>query len=372
MLFERLAQDGAARLGRLQLRSGTVETPAFMPVGTLGAVKGLGARQLRELGVQLLCANSFHLMLRPGLDVIAAHGGLHDFCGFPGCILTDSGGFQAMSLGAKLTSNGTALRLRSPHDGAMVILDPDTVMATQQVLRPDIAMVFDECTAYPADHSTAAASMKRSMGWAQRCREVMRDDVIALFGIIQGGIHPDVRIDSLRQLEPMGFEGLAIGGLAVGETAAERLQTLDVLCPLMPTCKPRYLMGVGRPLDILEAVLRGVDMFDCVIPSRHARNGQLFTMQGIVRIRNAIHRATLTPIETDCPCPACHAGSSLAFLHHLERNGDPLWVQLATAHNVSFYMRLLAMIREAIGSGTLDTLYHQCLGRLDAPAPVAY
>jgi queuine tRNA-ribosyltransferase len=372
MHFECLARDGSARRGRLQLRSGTVETPAFMPVGTLGTVKGLGARQLRELGTQMLCANSFHLMLRPGLDVITAHGGLHGFCGFRGCILTDSGGFQAMSLGATLTSDGTALRLRAPHDGTMVTLDPDTVMATQQVLRPDIAMVFDECTAYPADHATAAASMARSMQWAKRCREVMQDDGIALFGIIQGGIHADLRADSLHQLEPMGFEGLAIGGLAVGETATERLYVLDALSPQMPTHLPRYLMGVGRPMDILEAVLRGVDLFDCVIPSRHARNGQLFTMQGIVRIRNAINRTSLSPIEADCPCPACRDGLSLAFLHHLERTGDPLWVQLGTAHNVSFYMRLLGMIREAIVAGTLDKLHGHCLASLDQAVPVAY
>ncbi len=372
MHFECLAQDGAARLGRLRLRSGEVATPAFMPVGTLGAVKGLSARQLHELGVQMLCANSFHLALRPGLDVIRSHGGLHGFCGYKGCILTDSGGFQAMSLGGRLTNDGTALRLRSPHDGAQVLLDPATVMACQQVLRPDIAMVFDECTAYPADHHTAQASMERSMGWAEHCRAVMQDDDIALFGIVQGGIYPDLRAHSLERLMSMGFEGLAIGGLAVGETAAERLQVLDALCPLMPPHKPRYLMGVGRPLDILEAVRRGVDLFDCVIPSRHARNGQLFTMQGIVRIRNAAHGAARAPVETGCPCPACHDGLSLAFLHHLERNGDPLWVQLATAHNVSFYMRLLLMIRQAIGQGTLEALHRHAREQLETSAPVAY
>ena len=371
MHFECLAQDGAARLGRLGLRSGAVATPAFMPVGTLGAVKGLSARQLHELGVEMLCANSFHLALRPGLEVIRSHGGLHGFCGYQGCMLTDSGGFQVMSLGGRLSPDGSCIRLRSPYDGAHVLLDPATVMTWQKVLRPDIAMVFDECTAYPADHHTALASMVRSMEWAQRCRLLMQEDDIALFGIIQGGIYPDLRAQSLERLLSMGFDGLAIGGLAVGETAAERLEVLDALCPLMPSCTPRYLMGVGRPLDILEAVRRGVDLFDCVIPSRHARNGQLFTMQGIKRIRNAAHGTARAPVETGCPCPACRDGLSLAFLHHLERIRDPLWVQLATAHNISFYMRLMLMIRQAIAKGTLAAL-HRSMEQLEDSAPVAY
>jgi queuine tRNA-ribosyltransferase len=304
---------------------------------------------------------------------MARLGGLHRFMNWDKPILTDSGGFQVMSLGSlvKITEEGVSFQ--SHIDGSKHFVSPERSIEIQRLLGSDIVMAFDECTRHPATHEEAARSMRLSMRWAKRSREAFEQNPApALFGIQQGSLYPDLRRESAGRLIEIGFEGYAIGGLAVGEGQQAMFEALDYAPELLPDEKPRYLMGVGKPSDIIGAVLRGVDMFDCVLPRRHARNGQLFTMQGIVRIRNSVNRANLAPNETDCPCHACHDGSSLAFLHHLERNGDPLWVQLATAHNVSFYMRLLAMIREAIGAGTLDRLYHQCLGRLDAPAPVAY
>jgi len=354
MHFALLAQDGAARRGRLSFARGTVETPAFMPVGTYGTVKAMTPEQLESIGAEILLGNTFHLYLRPGLEVIAAHGGLHRFMHWERPILTDSGGFQVWSLAEmrKITEEGASFR--SPVDGAPVFLSPEESMRIQRVLGSDIAMSFDECTPYPASEAEARASMELSMRWAARGQRAYHavDPPGTLFGIVQGGVYPELRAASLAALEAIGFAGLAIGGLAVGESEAERCAVLEGLVPSMPRHKPRYLMGVGRPEDILEAVLRGVDMFDCVMPTRHARNAHLFTRGGVINIRNAMHQKDTRPIEEGCGCYTC-AHYSRSYLRHLDRCGEILGSHLNTVHNLYFYERLMAEIRAAIEGGRL-------------------
>ena len=349
MRFALLGTDGAARRGRLEFSRGAVETPAFMPVGTYGTVKAMTPEQLVEVGAQIVLGNTFHLYLRPGLEVIEAHGGLHRFMHWERPILTDSGGFQVWSLKdmRRITEQGASFR--SPVDGAPVFLSPEESMRVQRILGSDIAMSFDECTAYPASESDARNSMELSMRWALRgARAYLETEPPGtLFGIVHGGVHTALRTASLAALEEIGFAGLAIGGLAVGESEAERLLVLERLTPQMPAQKPRYLMGVGRPQDLLEAVMRGVDMFDCVMPTRHARNGHLFTRRGVLNIRNALHQKDTRPIEEGCGCYTC-THYSRSYLRHLDKCGEILGSHLSTVHNLHFYMRLMAEIRAAI------------------------
>jgi queuine tRNA-ribosyltransferase len=372
MRFELLRVDGAARRGRLEFPRGWVETPAFMPVGTYGTVKAMTPEDLERSGAQIVLGNTFHLYLRPGLDVIGAHGDLHRFMHWERPILTDSGGFQVMSLAAmrKLTEDGVGFR--SPVDGAPVFLSPEESMRIQRALGSDIAMSFDECTPYPASEDEARTSMELSMRWALRGhrRYYETEPPGTLFGIVQGGVYGDLRLRSLAALEAIGFEGLAVGGLAVGETALERERVLDVLMPQMPAHKPRYLMGVGRPQDIVEAVRRGIDMFDCVMPTRHARNAHLFTRSGPINIRNAVHQRDTGPIEADCGCYTCRHYSR-SYLRHLDKCGEILGSHLNTVHNLYFYQRLMAEIRAAIEAGRFEayaTEFHALLG---AGAPAA-
>ena len=355
MRFELLAQDGAARRGRLEFPRGAVETPAFMPVGTYGTVKAMTPEDLESVGAQIVLGNTFHLFLRPGLAAIAAHGGLHRFMHWQRPILTDSGGFQVWSLAEmrKITEEGA--HFRSPVDGAPVFLSPEESMRIQRILASDVAMSFDECTPYPATESEARASMELSMRWALRgFREYYRTEPPGtLFGIVQGGIYPQLRIASLAALEEIGFAGLAVGGLAVGETETQRELVLDGLMPRMPRGKPRYLMGVGRPEDIVEAVRRGIDMFDCVMPTRHARNAHLFTRSGTVNIRNAAHQKDTGPIEEGCGCYTC-LNYSRSYLRHLDKCGEILGAHLNTIHNLHFYQRLMREIRAAIEAGRFE------------------
>jgi queuine tRNA-ribosyltransferase len=371
MRFTLLAGDGAARRGRLEFARGTVETPAFMPVGTYGTVKAMTPEQLVGAGAQILLGNTFHLYLRPGLEVIEAHAGLHDFMHWERPILTDSGGFQVWSLKDMRRLSEQGVSFRSPIDGAAVFISPEESMRIQRTLRSDIAMCFDECTVYPASADEARASMELSMRWALRCARAYyhTEPPGTLFGIVQGGIHLQLRTASLAALEEIGFAGLAIGGLAVGESEAERLAVLEGLTPQMPAQKPRYLMGVGRPQDILEAVMRGVDMFDCVMPTRHARNGHLFTRRGVLNIRNAVHQKDTRPIEDGCGCYTC-AHYSRSYLRHLDKCGEILGSHLNTVHNLYFYLRLMSEIRGAVEERRLAAYaaeFYALLGQGTAP-----
>ncbi|AHF04797.1 queuine tRNA-ribosyltransferase [Marichromatium purpuratum 984] len=352
MEFELLARDGLARRARLHFPRGTVETPAFMPVGTYGTVKAMSPEELRELGAEIVLGNTFHLMLRPGTEVIRRHGDLHDFMHWERPILTDSGGFQVFSLGElrKITEEG--VHFRSPVDGSRVFMSPEVSMQVQRELGSDIVMIFDECTPYPADEAQARASMELSLRWAARSREAHGDNPAALFGIVQGGMHEGPRADSLEGLMRIGFDGYAIGGLSVGEPEADRLRVLDFLSDKLPTDHPRYLMGVGTPEDIVAAVCRGVDMFDCVMPTRHARNGYLFTRHGTIKIRNAVHRTDERPLDPACDCYTCRHYSR-AYLHHLDRCKEILGSRLATIHNLHYYQELMAGLRAAIADGRL-------------------
>ncbi len=350
--FEIVARDGAARRGRMRFPRGDVETPAFMPVGTYGTVKAMTPADLESLGAELIVCNTFHLWLRPGTGVIAEHGDLHDFMGWRRPFLTDSGGFQVFSLGARRRLSEAGVEFRSPVDGARVFLDPETSMAVQRALGSDVVMVLDECTAYPATHDHARASMELSARWAARSRAAHGDSEAALFGIVQGGVHDDLRARSLEALLEIGFDGYAIGGLAVGESAEERVAVLDALTPRMPAEEVRYLMGVGLPEDIVAAVERGVDLFDCVLPTRNARNGHLFTSAGVVRIRNARYRHDTSPLDERCPCYTCRRFTR-AYLHHLDRCREMLGPQLGTIHNLHYYQALVRGLREAIERGAL-------------------
>jgi queuine tRNA-ribosyltransferase len=371
MRFDLLGLDGAARRGRLQFRRGSVETPAFMPVGTYGTVKAMKPEELEGMGVEILLGNTFHLYLRPGLEVIEAHRGLHGFMHWERPILTDSGGFQVWSLKEmrKITEEGASFR--SPVDGAPVMLSPEESMRIQRTLGSDIAMSFDECTPYPASEAEARASMELSMRWAARGHRAYyaSEPPGTLFGIVQGGVYANLRAASLGALEDVGFAGLAVGGLAVGEPEAERLAVLEGLAPLMPAHKPRYLMGVGRPQDILEGVRRGIDMFDCVMPTRHARNAHLFTRAGTLNIRNAAHTRDTGPIEEGCACYTCRHYSR-SYLRHLDKCGEILGAQLNTIHNLYFYQRLMAEIRAAIEGKRLAAYaaqFYAQLGHAEAP-----
>jgi queuine tRNA-ribosyltransferase len=351
-----LATDGAARRGRMTLERGTIETPAFMPVGTYGSVKAMTPEELVGLGAEIVLGNTFHLMLRPGTETIAAHGGLHEFMHWSRPILTDSGGFQVFSLSELRKIDEQGVRFQSPTDGSAVELTPEKSMDVQRALRSDIVMAFDDCTPWPATGDQAAASMRRSMRWARRCKVHYYQAGAApgnLFGIVQGGMYAALRDESLAELTKLDLPGLAIGGLAVGEPEAERLQVLDRLLPAMPVDRPRYLMGVGFPQDIVKAVLRGVDMFDCVIPTRHARNGHLFTRGGTINIRNAAHERDTGPIDPGCECYTCRHYSR-SYLRHLDRCKEMLGSRLNTIHNLHFYLRLMADIRAAIEAGRLN------------------
>ncbi|OBS10626.1 tRNA guanosine(34) transglycosylase Tgt [Acidihalobacter prosperus] len=352
MKFDLLTRDGAARRGRLTFERGTVETPAFMPVGTYGTVKGMTPEELESLGAEIVLGNTFHLMLRPGTEIIARHGDLHGFMHWERPILTDSGGFQVFSLAKlrKLSEEGVSFR--SPVNGDKVMLTPERSMAVQRALGSDIVMVFDECTPYPATEDEAAASMRLSLRWAARSREAHGDSSSALFGIVQGGMYEALRLESAAGLRAIGFDGYAIGGLAVGEPADERLRTLEFTLPALPADRPRYLMGVGTPEDIVESVLRGVDMFDCVIPTRNARNGFLYTRSGVMRIRNARYADDTRPLEEGCECYTCR-NYSRAYLRHLDKCGEILGARLNTIHNLHYYQTLMRELREAIAQGRL-------------------
>jgi len=350
--FEVLATSGDARRGVLTLAHGAVETPIFMPVGTYGTVKAMAPDELTSLGAQIVLGNTFHLWLRPGQDVVAAHGGLHRFMGWQRPILTDSGGFQVWSLGAlrKVREDGVAFA--SPINGDRLLLTPEVSMQVQRALDADIAMVFDECTPYPATHDEAAQSMQLSLRWARRSKDefVRLDNPNALFGIVQGGMHDDLRDESLDGLTSIGFDGYAIGGMSVGEPKDEMMRVLARLGPRLPDDRPRYLMGVGTPEDIVASVEAGIDMFDCVLPTRNARNGWLFTRRGDVKIRNARHRHDTRPLDADCTCYACR-NFSRAYLHHLQRVNEILGARLNTTHNLHYYLTLAADIRAAIAEG---------------------
>ncbi|GMU70256.1 MAG: queuine tRNA-ribosyltransferase [Steroidobacteraceae bacterium] len=368
--FERLASDGAARRGRLTLRHGSVETPAFMPVGTYGTVKAMTPEELESIGAEIVLGNTFHLMLRPGTAVVAAHGGLHRFMHWQRPILTDSGGFQVFSLAKLRRIDETGVRFRSPLDGSEVTLTPEVSMDVQRTLAADIVMAFDDCTAYPATHEAARLSMERSMRWAARCRDayLQGDPPGALFGIVQGGMFADLRRASLDALLALELPGLAVGGLAVGEPEAERLRVLEELVPQMPADQPRYLMGVGRPEDIVQAVLRGIDLFDCVMPTRHARNGHLFTWGGVINIRNAAHQYDTGPIDAACGCYTC-AHYSRAYLRHLERCNEILGSRLNTIHNLWFYLELMRRIRASIEAGRFAAFARDFLAARQADGP---
>ncbi len=361
--FQRLGSDGAARRGRLSFARGTVETPAFMPVGTYGTVKGMTPEDLRATGSEIILGNTFHLMLRPGTDVVKAHGSLHGFMNWDGPILTDSGGFQVWSLAKRRKITEEGVTFASPVDGAKIFMGPEESMAVQRDLGSDIVMAFDECTPYPATELEAADSMRLSMRWARRSRDAFGDNPNALFGIVQGGVYEDLRSESVAALSDIGFHGYAIGGLAVGEPEEERNAVLDHTVPLLPDGAPRYLMGVGRPEDIIAAVLRGVDMFDCVMPTRNARNGFYFTRRGTLKIRNARFREDTRPIDPDCGCPTC-TGYSRAYLKHLEKCNEILGAHLATVHNLWFYQDLMRGIRDAIENGRLADWSREVLDTL--------
>ena len=362
MRYELIKASGNARRGRVIFRRGIVNTPAFMPVGTYGSVKSVTPEEVRESGAEIILGNTFHLMLRPGPEIVRRHGGLHEFMHWDGPILTDSGGFQVFSLAAIRKLSDEGVRFQSPVNGDEVFLTPELSMEVQHALNSDVTMIFDECTPYPATEAEAAKSMRLSLAWAQRSRQ--RFDELknaepergeALFGIVQGGMYEDLRQESLDGLVDIGFDGMAIGGLAVGEPEDERLAVLDYLATRMPAKLPRYLMGVGTPVDIVEAVLRGVDMFDCVMPTRHARNGHLFTSQGVVKIRNACHTDDTGPLDPVCDCYTCK-NYSRSYLRHLEKCGEMLGPRLATIHNLHYYQQLMRRIRAAIETDTLAAL----------------
>lgn len=352
MPFEVIARCGAARRGRLTLARGSIETPVFMPVGTYGTVKAMAPNELEELGAQIVLCNTFHLWLRPGPEVIAAHQGLHRFMGWSHPILTDSGGFQVFSLGPlrKVFEEGVAFS--SPVDGDRLQLTPELSMQLQRTFDADIAMVFDECTPYPASRDDVATSMRLSLRWAARSKVAHGGDRGVLFGIVQGGMHEDLRQDSLGELCRIGFDGYAIGGLSVGEPKEEMRRIQAHIAPLLPAGHPRYLMGVGTPEDLVEAVQDGIDMFDCVLPTRNARNGWLFTRHGDVKIRNARHRADTGPLDPSCACYTCR-NFSRAYLHHLQRANEILGARLNTIHNLHYYLTLLSELREAIAADAL-------------------
>jgi len=353
MKFELFNTDGEARRGRLTFERGVVETPVFMPVGTYGTVKAMTPEELKELGAQIILGNTFHLMLRPGTEVIQQHGDLHDFMHWDGPILTDSGGFQVWSLGdlRKITEEG--VKFSSPVNGNKVFLGPEESMQVQRELGSDIVMIFDECTPYPATEKEARDSMELSLRWAKRCKEAHADNPSALFGIVQGGMYEHLRDESLAGLVDIGFDGYAIGGLSVGEPKEDMLRVIQHLNPKMPKDRPRYLMGVGTPEDLVEAVRRGIDMFDCVMPTRNARNGYLFTSKGMLRIRNSKHQMDTRPLDAECDCYTCR-NYSRSYLRHLDKTGEILGARLNTIHNLYYYQTVMKGLRDAISENRLD------------------
>ncbi len=350
MQFELLNTVGQARRGRLTFARGVVQTPAFMPVGTYGSVKGLTPEQVKEIGAEIILGNTFHLMLRPGTEIVKAHGDLHDFIHWNKPILTDSGGFQVFSLGKlrKITEEGVAFR--SPINGEKVFLTPELSMQVQRDLGSDIVMIFDECTPYPATETQARLSMELSLRWAKRSKHAHEGNSSALFGIVQGGMYPHLRQTSIEGLTSIGFDGYAIGGLSVGEPKDEMMATLAHTAPLLPQDKPRYLMGVGTPEDLVEGVRRGIDMFDCVMPTRNARNGHLFISTGVIKLRNSCHRSDTRPLDERCDCYTCQHYSR-AYLHHLDKCSEMLGATLNTIHNLRYYQKLMLQIREALEQG---------------------
>ena len=364
MKFEVHEVDGAARRGTLHFDRGDVETPVFMPCGTYGSVKGMTPNMLHEVGTQILLGNTFHLWLRPGPETIALLGDLHDFMQWDGPILTDSGGFQVYSLRdlAKVDEDGVTFR--SPINGDVKRLDAQVSMDVQAQLGSDIVMCFDQCPALPSNRASIESALRRSMNWAARCRKVYRGSG-ALFGIVQGGLHADLRQQSIEELVELEFDGYAIGGLSVGETPDEMFDVVNYLIPHMPVDAPRYLMGVGRPSDLIRGALAGVDMFDCVMPTRNARNGYLFTSTGVVKIRNARHRTDPAPVDHDCTCYTC-SNFSRAYLHHLDRCGEILGAILMTVHNLFFYHELMSRIRDAIAARRLEKFANSTLRRWES------
>lgn len=369
MKFKLEKTDALARRGTLMFERGLVETPAFMPVGTYGSVKGMLPRDIHEIGAQIILGNTFHLMLRPGTDVVQAHGDLHDFIGWNGPILTDSGGFQVFSLGdmRKITEEG--VKFRSPINGSPVFISPELSMQVQRALGSDIVMIFDECTPYPATEEQARQSMELSLRWAKRSKEAHGDNPAALFGIVQGGMYEHLRQQSLHGLVEIGFDGYALGGLSVGEPKEEMRKIITALAPQLPTNAPRYLMGVGTPSDIVEAVRRGIDMFDCVMPTRNARNGHLFTSQGVVRLRNASNKHDLSPLDPECDCYTCRKFSR-AYLYHLDKCKEILGAQLNTIHNLRYYQSLMKGLRTAIEQGRLSAFVDEFYRKQGQTVPV--
>lgn len=370
MQFELIAQSAGARRGRIRLARGRINTPAFMPVGTYGTVKAMTPEELESGGAEIILGNTFHLLLRPGSELIRDLGGLHRFMHWSRPILTDSGGFQVWSLTKRRKITEQGVEFRAPTDGSKVMLTPERVMQVQADLGSDIQMIFDECTGYPADERVVRESMELSLRWARRSREAFSrlgsaERGAAVFGIVQGGMIPALRTASLEGLLDLAFDGLALGGLSVGESDEERLGVLEHTLPLMPADRPRYLMGVGTPADIIKAVARGVDMFDCVMPTRNARNGHLFTDHGVVRIRNARYREDPRPLQEDCECYTCQ-NYSRAYLRHLDRCGEMLGARLNTIHNLHHYQSLMAGIRDAIETDTFESFARARLGETGA------
>ena len=360
--FELVATDGAARSGQLRLPRGTVRTPVFMPVGTYGTVKALTSEELVGLGADIILGNTYHLMLRPGTDIIGAHNGLHEFMNWQRPILTDSGGFQVFSLGALRKISEQGVTFRSPLNGDEVFLSPEISMQVQADLGADIVMIFDECTPYPSDETASRDSMALSLRWAARSKAAHEGNDAALFGIVQGGTYQSLRAESASALIELGFDGYAIGGLSVGEPKAAMLEVLEYTAPMLPADKPRYLMGVGTPTDLLTGIAAGIDMFDCVMPTRNARNGHLFTSRGVIRIRNAPHRSDPGPLDPECDCYTCRHYSR-AYLHHLDRCNEILGSRLNTIHNLHFYLNLMQNARNAIENETFDSFVNEQVRR---------
>ena len=354
MEFKLHTTDGHARRGQLSFSRGTVETPIFMPVGTYGTVKALTPEDLTELGAQIILGNTFHLMLRPGMDVMKAHGDLHDFMRWEKPILTDSGGFQVFSLGALRKISEQGVTFKSPINGSKIFMGPEESMQVQRDLGSDIVMIFDECTPYPATYQEAASSMRLSLRWAERSKRAHEGNPSALFGIVQGGMYPDLREESINGLTAIGFDGYAIGGLSVGEPKHEMMATLDAIHEKMPVDKPRYLMGVGTPEDLVEAVRRGIDMFDCVMPTRNARNGHLFTRYGVIKIRNQQYQFDTRPLDESCSCYTCR-NYSRAYLKHLDKCKEMLGARLNSIHNLHYYLELMQGLRDAISEQRLES-----------------
>ena len=358
LTYTLIKEDGSARRGEVVTPHGSFQTPAFMPVGTYGAVKSLTPEHLSQLGAEIVLSNTYHLMQRPGVDIIRDHGGLHEFMGWDKPILTDSGGYQVFSLAKnrKITEEG--VKFNSPLNGDRLFLSPESCMDLQQQYGVDIAMVLDECTPYPVEKSIAETSMRLSSRWAQRCRDSFVSDKQSLFGIIQGGVFKELRDESLEILTGIGFEGYAIGGLSVGESKSELKEIVSYITPKMPISAPRYLMGVGTPLDIANAVEQGVDMFDCVIPTRHARNGYLYTSTGEVKIRNSKHKNDFNPLDDSCSCYTC-SNFTKSYLHHLDKTKEILGSTLNTIHNLHLYQKLMRDLRLAIETGTLQPFLNE-------------